>query len=90
MIAAHNTVGLRYLDAIKQQTPWHGIWSNVEHVDAVVAVSHIGYDKSTDNTPSDLEVAAATEGIDIIIGGHSHTLIDPDAPTPLHSVCQMQ
>ncbi len=25
-------------------------------------------------------MAAATEGIDIIIGGHSHTLIDPDAP----------
>ena len=80
MIAAHNTVGLRYLDAIKAANALAWYLSNVEHVDAVVAVSHIGYDKSTDNTPSDLEVAAATEGIDIIIGGHSHTLIDPDAP----------
>ena len=80
MIASHNTEGLRYLDAIKAANSLAWYLRNVEHVDAVVAISHIGYDKSTDNTPSDQELAASTEGIDIIIGGHSHTLIDPEAP----------
>ena len=79
MIAAHNTKGLRYLDAIKAANALAWYLRNVEHADAVIAVTHIGYDKSADNTPSDQEVAAATEGIDVIIGGHSHTVIDPES-----------
>ncbi len=79
MIASHHTEGIVYLDAIKAANSLAWYLRNVEHVDAVIAVTHIGYEKSADNTPSDCELAAASEGIDIIIGGHSHTLIDPDA-----------
>ncbi|WP_295727755.1 bifunctional UDP-sugar hydrolase/5'-nucleotidase [uncultured Muribaculum sp.] len=80
MIASHHTEGLRYLDAIKAANSLAWYLRNVEHADAVIAVTHIGYDKSADNTPSDQELAAASEGIDIIIGGHSHTVIDPESP----------
>lgn len=50
-----------------------------EGCDLVVAVTHIGYKKSNDKT-TDIELAAASKDIDIIIGGHSHTLIDPSQP----------
>ncbi|MEM1351748.1 MAG: bifunctional UDP-sugar hydrolase/5'-nucleotidase [Pseudomonadota bacterium] len=47
-----------------------------EGVDVVIALTHVGLNR-------DLEIAAAVPGIDVIIGGHSHTLMsndDPDTP----------
>lgn len=52
---------------------------NEEGCDLVVAVTHIGYDKINDKT-SDIELAQASENIDLIIGGHTHTLVDPLNP----------
>ena len=37
-------------------------------VNRTIALTHIGYDK-------DIELASKTRGLDLIIGGHSHTLI---------------
>ncbi|KZV99639.1 Metallo-dependent phosphatase [Exidia glandulosa HHB12029] len=37
-------------------------------VNRIIALTHIGYDK-------DIELAQKTRGIDLIVGGHSHTLI---------------
>lgn len=43
-------------------------------VDKIVALTHLGYE-------ADLELAAVVSGIDIIIGGHSHSfLYDPPNP----------
>lgn len=50
-----------------------------EGADYVIAVTHIGYDGRYE--PTDSHLAARTTGIDLIIGGHSHSLISPDAPT---------
>lgn len=47
--------------------------------DYVVAVTHIGYDGS--NGASDTSIAASTSGIDLIIGSHSHSLIQPQNTT---------
>jgi len=55
--------------------------------DLVVAVSHIGYTKSNGKT-TDVELARASHDIDIIIGGHSHTLIDPAHPDKFPSLIQ--
>ncbi len=52
---------------------------NKKKCDLVVAVTHIGYTKENDKT-TDVELANASRDIDIIIGGHSHTLIDPARP----------
>lgn len=46
--------------------------------DLVVAVTHIGYDVL--NKVDDVELARASKDIDIIIGGHSHTFVDPSTP----------
>lgn len=47
--------------------------------DLVVAVTHIGY-TSDNGKESDVDLARNSHDIDIIIGGHSHTLIDPAYP----------
>lgn len=52
---------------------------NEDGCDLVVVVSHIGYDKVNDKT-SDIELAQNSENIDLIIGGHTHTLVDPSRP----------
>ena len=44
-------------------------------VNKVVAVTHIGFDDSAEYD-NDLLLAAAVTGIDVIVGGHSHTQLD--------------
>lgn len=44
-------------------------------VNKVVAVSHIGYDDNP-TVDNDLLLAAAVNGIDVIVGGHSHTKLE--------------
>lgn len=87
MIAADKSEGVVYLDAVKAANALAWYLKNVEHVDAVVAVSHVGYDTENPPTPSDLDIARNSEDIDVIIGGHSHTLINPDSDkTPEYKV----
>ena len=55
-------------------------------VNKIVAVSHLGYDDNP-NVDNDLLLAKHVDGIDVIIGGHSHTIleeatiIDKEEPT---------
>ncbi|MCM1332117.1 MAG: bifunctional metallophosphatase/5'-nucleotidase [Bacteroides sp.] len=79
MIADFNTGGLKYLDGIKAANSIAWYLKHVERVDEVIALSHVGYDTANPPTPSDRDIAQASEDIDIIIGGHSHTTIDPAA-----------
>lgn len=75
MIAEGNYDGVKYLDGIKaaNATAWH--LKHNEKVDLVVAVTHIGYDEVADL--NDQELAEESEDIDIILGGHSHTVLRP-------------
>lgn len=79
MISEGNYDGVEYLDAMKaaNATAWH--LRHNEGVDKVVALTHIGYAPSGTGT-SDTELAGASEDIDLILGGHSHTLVDPRNP----------
>lgn len=43
-------------------------------VNKIVAITHIGYDDNP-AIDNDLELAKAVEGIDVIVGGHSHTTL---------------
>jgi 2',3'-cyclic-nucleotide 2'-phosphodiesterase / 3'-nucleotidase / 5'-nucleotidase len=47
-------------------------------INKIIAVSHLGYDK-------DLELAKQVEGIDIIVGGHTHTKLDEAVVDRTHS-----
>ncbi|SMC86137.1 bifunctional metallophosphatase/5'-nucleotidase [Chryseobacterium sp. YR221] len=47
-----------------------------QNCDLVICLSHIGYDyKDEPNKISDKILAASTENIDIILGGHTHTFL---------------
>ena len=76
MISEGNYDGVTYLDAMKaaNATAWH--LKHNENADMVVALTHIGYAPSGTGT-SDTELAAVSEDIDLIMGGHSHTLVNP-------------
>lgn len=52
---------------------------NKKKCDLVVAVTHIGYEKENDKT-TDVEMIAASSDIDLVIGAHSHTFVDPSHP----------
>lgn len=75
MIAAGNADGVTYLDAVEaaNATAW---W--LKHrlgADMVVAVSHLGYEGVP--SPSDRDIISSSRNIDLLLGGHSHTLLSP-------------
>lgn len=47
-----------------------------EKVDYVIALSHLGYWHPDEQRLSDLQLAAASSGIDLIIGGQTHTYLE--------------
>lgn len=74
MIAEGNYDGVEYLDAIATAQATADYLRQVKGVDYVVALSHLGFTASV--PPSDTDLARQTSGIDLIIGGHSHTTLD--------------
>ncbi|MEK3806132.1 bifunctional 2',3'-cyclic-nucleotide 2'-phosphodiesterase/3'-nucleotidase [Bacillus sp. FSL H8-0547] len=58
-----------FKDAVKTSEETVKTIEETEKVDKIIALTHLGYQK-------DLELAEKVEGIDVIIGGHTHTLVD--------------
>lgn len=79
MIAKAKTGGVRYADGIEAANAAAWWLRNVEHCDMVIALTHIGY-SADPSLISDIDLAKKTRGIDLIIGGHSHTLVQPGNP----------
>lgn len=73
MISEGNYDGLTFRDPVKTANAAAKMLKDVEGADLVVAITHIGY--VADNGITDPELIKQTEDIDIIIGGHSHTLL---------------
>ncbi len=48
-----------------------------ESPDIMVGLTHMGYSPYGDEIDSDVLLAEGVAGIDVIIGGHSHTFLDP-------------
>lgn len=46
-----------------------------EKVDLIICLSHLGYEYTNDKI-SDRKLAQQTDGIDLIIGGHTHTFLE--------------
>ena len=47
-----------------------------EKCDIVICLSHLGW-KTGDEEPSDERLVPQTEGIDLVLGGHTHTYLNP-------------
>lgn len=78
-IISQKNFGGKYLDVVTVANELAAKLKNEEGCDMVVAVTHIGYGKINDKS-SDIDLAEASKDIDLIIGGHTHTLIDPSHP----------
>lgn len=81
LISNHNYTGMKFSDPIEAANSTAAMLRKEKKCDLVVALTHIGAQKENDK-PTDYEIAAASRDIDLIIGGHSHTLIKPDNGTP--------
>lgn len=76
LISKENYEGLKFKDIISTANATAEYLKKDKKCDLVVVVSHIGVKKESDR-PTDYELAASSKNIDIIIGGHSHTVIEP-------------
>lgn len=76
LISQHNYAGMRYKDVIGTVNNLAAELKGKKGCDLVVVVSHLGARKENEKT-TDYELAAASRDVDIIIGGHSHTIIQP-------------
>lgn len=71
LVSPENCVGVTYHDVVERANEV-AQKLKVEHgVDVIVALTHIGYD-------DDVKLASSSRYIDVIIGGHTHDLINPD------------
>ncbi len=87
IIAQANYEGMGFKNVIETANETAQFLKEKKKCDLVVAVTHIGYTKGNDKT-TDPELARASKDIDIIIGGHSHTLIDPKNPGKYPSIVE--
>ncbi len=78
IISDNNWRGLGFQPIIASANAAAGELRAQHGVDAVVAITHIGYTPA--GLVGDSALAVNSRGIDIIIGGHSHTVIDPSTP----------
>ena len=68
--------GTKFSDAIETAKEMVKVLRETEKVDVVIALSHGGLEKGKDGTykdGDDVRLARAVPGIDVVIGGHSHT-----------------
>lgn len=77
IIAEPNYKGIKFLDIIETSNATAKMLKQEKDVDFVVMVSHIGYDMSGNGLPGDIDVVKSSSDIDLVIGGHSHTVINP-------------
>jgi len=66
----------KYNDPVSVAQDMSRILNNEKHCDLVICISHLGYNYKRDpDKISDLKLASQTKGIDLIIGGHTHTFL---------------
>ena len=76
LISTKNFEPIQYLDPLTtaQQIATH--LRHDEHCDIVICLSHQGTHHEVDSQLSDVEMAAATRDIDVIIGAHTHEVVE--------------
>lgn len=73
LVFDHNCVGVKYLDPATEAQRWTDYLRNVKKCDIVICISHLGWEMGKKVDDDDNRVIAKTRGIDLVLGGHSHT-----------------
>lgn len=66
----------RYLDPVDIAQHYADYLRKDKGCHLIICLSHLGYDYGEENKISDLKLAATTSGIDLILGGHTHTFLE--------------
>jgi len=74
LVPESNYRGVNYLDPIQAANKTAALLKNQEDCDLVICLSHLGYNAGGKRV-DDITLAEKSENIDIILGGHSHTLL---------------
>lgn len=74
LIFEKNYKGLEYEDPVVKAKEVSTLLKKKEKCDVIICLSHLGAD-STKKEVNDFEIAHKTRYIDVIIGGHSHSMI---------------
>ncbi len=72
LISKKNFEGIKTIDPVEAANKY-ALQLKEDGCDYIIVLSHLGYNKN-DNT-GDRMIALQTENVDLIIGGHSHTLL---------------
>lgn len=75
LIPAHLCENLVYKDPVASVQEQVDFLKKRLHCDTVIVLSHLGFEYPG-NQISDKKLAAETHGIDLILGGHTHTFIE--------------
>jgi len=75
LVSSKNCEGVVYNDPIFVAENMVKLLKEEQQCDLVICLSHIGYSSKVGDI-CDLELAKNTRGIDVILGGHSHTLLE--------------
>ena len=66
----------KYLDPVEITQDMTRVLREEQKCELVIALSHLGYNyKSNPDRISDMTLARKTDGVDLIIGGHTHTFL---------------
>jgi 5'-nucleotidase len=75
LIPQHLCKGLVYEDPVSKVQEQADLLRKREGCDVVVVLSHLGHEYPG-NQISDVKLAAATQGINVILGAHTHTFLE--------------
>ena len=81
LVAPKNHEGIDWKDPFASLKPVVKRLRDVEKVDLVVVLSHLGYNLNR-SAPDDLRMPGEVAGIDAIVGGHSHTFLETPTRVP--------
>jgi 5'-nucleotidase len=74
LVLPHLHRGVTYLDPLEVAADTTAYLRSYHRCDMVICLSHIGY-RYSDSRVSDRIVAQQVDGIDLIVGGHTHTFM---------------
>lgn len=76
LVQASNCEGVVYKDPVTVARKVVKILREDEHCDVVICLSHLGMLGIDSEIPGDEALVSGTSGIDLVLGGHSHTFME--------------
>jgi 5'-nucleotidase len=76
LIAEKNFAPIQYMDPVTSAQQVANVLRDEEKCDVVVCLSHQGTHPMNGGNISDMELAEKTQNIDVIIGAHTHKIVE--------------